>query len=130
MVFVLLPADDNLFEVYKEVCILAPRWSDICCALNIPHEETIRKETLGDESKRSLRMVLRKWLQKSYNYQKYGLPTWRMLVVAVGDPFGGDHCALAETIAKKHPGMYMQSMHSNQRMIFSTIFLLSLSSQT
>ena len=106
MVFVLFPADDNLFEVYKEVFTLAPRWSDICCALNLPisHEETIRKETKGDDCKLCLRMVLTKWLQKSYNYERCGHPTWRMLVDAVGDPAGGNNTGLAETIAKKHTG--------------------------
>ena len=99
-------ADDNLSEVYKEVFTKAPRWSDICCVLNLPHEETIRKETQGDDCARCLRMVLRMWLQKSYNYQRWGHPTWRMLVEAVGDPAGGNDCALAETIAKKHLGMY------------------------
>ena len=104
--FVLFPGDDNLFEVYKEVITLAPRWSDICCALNLPilHEETIRNETKCDDCKRCLRMVLTKWLQKSYNYEKCGHPTWRMLVKAVDDSAGGNNTALAETIAKKHTG--------------------------
>ena len=104
--FALFPGDDNLFEVYKEVITLAPRWSDICCALNLPilHEETIRNETKCDDCKRCLRMVLTKWLQKSYNYEKCGHPTWRMLVKAVDDPAGGNNTALAETVAKKHTG--------------------------
>ena len=103
-----LTADDNLFEVYKEVFTLAHRWSDLCFALHLPIllEETIRKENQVDGCNRCLRMVLRKWLQKSYNYQRYGLPTWRMLVTAVGDPAGGNDIALAEAIAKKHTGMY------------------------
>ena len=105
---ILLPANDDLFEVYKEVHTLAPRWSDICCALSLPHEETIRKETQGDDCNCCLRMVLRKWLQKSYNYVKYGPPSWRMLVEAVGDSAGGNNCTLAEAMAKKHTGMYMQ----------------------
>ena len=105
---ILFPADDNIFEVYKEVHTLAPRWSDICWALNLPHEETIRNETQGVDCKRCLRMVLRKWLQKSYNYKKYGSPTWRMLVEAVGNSSGGDDGALANAMARKHTGMYMQ----------------------
>ena len=106
LAFALFPADDNLFEVYKEVLTLAPRWSDICCALNLPisHEEAIRKETKGDDCKRCLRMVLTKWLQKSYNYERCGHPTWKMLVEAVDDPAGGNNTTLAETIAKKHTG--------------------------
>jgi len=102
-----LTADDNLFEVYKEVLTLAYRWSDLCFALHLPiSHETIRKENQAEDCNRCLRMVLKKWLQKSYNYQRYGPPTWRMLVKAVGDPFGGNDTALAEAIAKKHTGMY------------------------
>ena len=91
---------------------MAARWSDISFALYLPisQEEAIRKESRGDDSAHCLRMVLSKWLRKSYNYDKYGLPTWRMLVKAVGDSFGGNDCALAETIANKHPGMYSNKL--------------------
>ena len=37
-------------------------------------------------------------------------PAWRMLVEAVGDPAGGNNAALAEAIAKKHPGLYSFEM--------------------
>ena len=94
--------------MYREVYTLAPRWSDISFALYLPlsQQQTIRKESRVDDSAHCLRLVLNKWLQKCYNYDKYGCPTWRMLVEAVGDPFGGNDTALAEAIAKKHSGMY------------------------
>ena len=76
--------------MYREVYSLAHKWANICCALNLPHEEAIREDTRGDDCARCLRMVLRKWLQKSYNHQKYGPLTWRMLVKVVGDPPGGN----------------------------------------
>ena len=93
---------------------LAAKWSDISFALKLPVslEETIYKETQGGDPTRCLRMVLSKWLQKCYKYDRYGPPTWRMLVKAVGDPFGVNNCALAETIANKHPGMYMRAKHT------------------
>ena len=53
-----------------------------------------------------LQDVVVKWLQKGYNYQKFGCPSWRMLIGAVGNLAGGNDCALAEAIAKRHPGMY------------------------
>ena len=103
-----LPACDDLHDVYEEVYTLAYKWSDVSFALKLPtsQERAIRKETRGDDCKLCLRMVLDKWLQKSYKYGKYGRPTWKMLVKAVGDSGGGNDCALAETIAKKHSGMY------------------------
>ena len=33
-----------------------------------------------------------------------GKPTWRRLVEAVENPVGGNHCALAQKIARDHPG--------------------------
>ena len=103
----LLSADDDLHDVYDGVYTLTARWSDICFALKLStaQEETIRSETRGENSAQCLRMVLTKWLQKSYNVDRYGPPTWRLLVKAVGSPAGGNNCALAETIAKAHPGM-------------------------
>ena len=53
-----------------------------------------------------LQAVVVKWLQKGYNYQMRGFPSWRMLVGAVGNPAGGNNYTLAEAIAKRHPGMY------------------------
>ena len=61
-----------------------------------------------------LQAVVVKWLQKSYDYQRHGCPTWRMLVEAVGDPAGGNDCALAEAIAKKHPGMKYKTFIPNK----------------
>ena len=104
---VTFPACDDLYDVYEEVYTLAPKWSDISFALKLPlfQVETIRKGAQGNDCNHCLQMVLNKWLQKSYKYDKYGPPSWRLLVKAVGDPFGGNNCALAETIANKHPGM-------------------------
>ena len=109
--FVYIPLDyisafDDLYDVCQELYNLAAKWSHIGFTLHIQVEAI--HESRGDDSTHCLRMVLSKWLRKSYNYDKYGPPTWRMLVKAVGDPFGGNDCALAETIAKKHPGIGIQ----------------------
>ena len=61
-----------------------------------------------------LEAVVVKWLQKGYNYQLRGSPSWRILVEAVGDPAGGNDCALAEAIAKKHPGMKYKTSIPNK----------------
>ena len=42
------------------------------------------------------------WLRKNYNVKKFGEPTWRQLVKAVGHPDGGADMVLAMEIAKKH----------------------------
>jgi len=37
--------------------------------------------------------------------EKFGKPTWRRLVEAVKDDMGGNNPALAQTIAREHPGV-------------------------
>jgi len=108
------------------VYTLAARWSDISFALKLPllQEESVRSETQGVSSARCLRMVLNKWLQRSYKYDKFGPPTWKMLVKAVGDSFGGNDCALAETIARKHAGMDI--LICTHKMILGIFFFLIL----
>ena len=55
-----------------------------------------------------LQAVIVKWLQKGYDYQRHSPPTWRMLVLAVDDPAGGNDNALAEMIANKYSGTHIQ----------------------
>ena len=59
-----------------------------------------------------LQAVIVRWLQKGYNFHKFGFPTWKMLVKAVGDPAGGNDMVLAETIARRHSGMYSAVWHA------------------
>ena len=101
-------AGDDLHDVYEEVYTLAARWPDMCLALKLPIscQEMIEANHRGD-SARCLQTVLVKWLQKDYNHNRHGPPTWRSLVKAVDNPAGGNNCALAEAVAKKHRGMYM-----------------------
>ena len=62
---------------------------------------TIKKEAsdLAD----AMRMILTNWLQRNYNVERFGPPTWKALVEAVKAPNGGNNTALAEEIARKHP---------------------------
>ena len=82
----------------------------MCLALGLlPSDQNTTAAAHPGSPRDCLRAVVVKWLQKGYDYQRYGPPTWRMLVEAVGDPVGGNNDALAEAIAKKHPGMHIQS---------------------
>ena len=51
----------------------------------------------GDPS-RCLDGVIEKWLNQDYNYEKFGLPTWKKLVAAVQSNSGGKDPALAKKI--------------------------------
>ena len=106
--------EEDTYDVYSEVVGLAGRWSNMCLALRLlPSDRSTIAAAHPGNPHDCLQAVVVQWLQKSYNYQRYGPPTWRMLVEAVGDPAGGNNNTLAETLAKKHPGMYSTVyMHS------------------
>ena len=106
LMFIVYSAEEDTLSVYREVVGLAGSWSDVCLVLGLlPSDQSAIEAAHRGNPHKCLRAVVVKWLQKSYNYQRFGSPTWRMLVEAVGDPAGGDNVTLAETIAKKHPGM-------------------------
>ena len=93
--------------MYREVVGLAGRWSNMCLALGLlPSDQSAIEAAHPGNPHDCLRAVVVKWLQKGYNYLRFGSPTWRMLVEAVGDPAGGNDDVLAEAIAKRHPGMF------------------------
>ena len=101
-------AEKNAYDVLCEVNGLAGRWSRMCLALRLhPNDENIIANTHPGKPDECLRAVVVKWLQKNYNYQEFGSPTWKMLVKAVADPVGGNNPALAESIAKKHLSKYL-----------------------
>ena len=100
-------AEDDTFDVYYEVVGLAGRWSHMCLALRLHPSDRNKIEIAHPGSPdECLQAVVIKWLQKGYNYQIHGSPSWKMLVGAVGNPAGGNDCTLAEAIAKRHPGIY------------------------
>ena len=61
----------------------------------------------GEESdhnaERALNDVVLLWLRQKYNVERFGPPTWRMLVEAVDKHAGGNDHELAKKIALNHP---------------------------
>ena len=99
-------AEVDTCDVYREVIGLAGRWSSLCLVLRIlPSDRSTIEAAHRGNPDECLQAIVVKWLQKGYDYQRYGPPTWRMLVESVGDPVGGNNNALAEAIARKHPGI-------------------------
>ena len=54
-------------------------------------------------AERALNDVMLLWLQQKYNVERFGPPTWRMLVEAVDKHAGGNDHDLAKKIALNHP---------------------------
>ena len=62
-------------------------------------------EAYPDESMvgQALKDILLLWLNQNYKVEKFGPPTWRMLVEAVDKKTGGNNHELAKKIASNHP---------------------------
>ena len=92
---------DDYYDVYDKVKPLSARWKPIAISLRLRINtiDTIETNYRGDALS-CLQKVLGCWLRKDYNYNKYGVPCWRMVCVAVNE--GGDP-ALADQIARENP---------------------------
>ena len=88
----------------QELEPVAHKWYDIGLALGLS------PSTLDGISKGQgdiyelLRSMIVEWLKMSYNYEKFGKPTWRRIVEAVRATSGGRNPALADVLARKHGG--------------------------
>ena len=51
---------------------------------------------------KNLESVIREWLAMEYDVEKFGKPSWELLVRAVAHPVGGKNRKLARNIAKQH----------------------------
>ena len=71
------------------------------------------------DSELALNDILELWLKRKYNVEKFGPPTWRMLVEAVDRRTGGNNHDLAKEIASDHPAAGIMD-NSN----FITLFTL------
>ena len=85
---------------------MAPKWKDVGLLLRLHPNElgVIEADNVQKGVTSCLRVVVEKWLNRSYDTATYGLPSWELLVAAIAHPVGGNNPALAEQIATKHNG--------------------------
>ena len=95
---------DDLFEVQCELLDVAHRWKALGKALRLRPNLLNRIEADCPDVNSRLVKVLTEWLQQAYNTDRFGLPSWKLLVSAVAHPAGGNNHALARRIAEKHNG--------------------------
>ena len=100
-------AEDDVHDVYEEVITMAGSWRRIAISLRLsPSIIKLIASQGTSEPEYCLFTALEDWLKRMYNTEKYGNPSWRMLVKAVASPTGGANPALAQAIAENHPGKY------------------------
>ena len=84
---------------------MTSRWKELGLALRLRPADLQTIETHRTDPNSCLTDVLTKWLQQNYNTDRFGLPSWKLLVNAVAHCIGGNNPALARQIATKHNGM-------------------------
>lgn len=57
--------------------------------------------------------VLTNWLRENYNVERFGEPTWRIVVQVMAHPAAGNNKAHALCIAREHPGNLILILHSH-----------------
>ena len=89
---------DDLFDVFIKLVPVKSRWKHIGKALRlIPNElDDIEKENSQPDD--CLIKVLTLWLNKCYDTDRYGDPSWKLLAKAVGRPAGGNNRAVSQDI--------------------------------
>ena len=101
------PSDkDNLPDVTEEVLSIQSLHYHLGRALRLRNTDLkaiCKKYPSESEAKKALEEVLLLWLDQQYNVQRFGGPTWKMLVEAVDMKAGGNNHELAKTIALKYP---------------------------
>ena len=101
--------ENDLYDVQSELIPVSAHWRSIGIALRLnPHILEVIKADNSGEPTACLTSVVTHWLERNYNVERFGEPTWQRLVKVVGDHTGGAHMALAMEIARRHkaPGMY------------------------
>ena len=98
--------EDDLPDVLEEVHSIKSAYFSLGQWLRLSTDDlkAIRTaypdESMADQV---LNDVLLLWLNQKYKIEKFGLPTWRMLVEAVDKKTGGNNHELAKQIASNHP---------------------------
>ena len=98
---------DDLFVVKAELEPVIARWKYIGLALRLDPDQLDVIEQDNRKLEDCLTKMLALWLKKSYNTDRFGTPSWELLVNAVDHRSGGNNCALAESIIKRHEGILL-----------------------
>ena len=94
---------EHHFEVKSAIQDVAIRWKSLGGALGLhpPVLDRVEKER-HDDMRSCLSQIVTEWLNESYNTERFGLSSWKMLVEAVAHRSGGNNHALARQLASDY----------------------------
>ena len=103
--FIVSVGQEDHFDILTEMMPVASTWKAIGRGLRIePGRLEMISQNNSGKPKECLLEMLTCWLNRNYNVERFGEPTWRAVVKVVAHPAAGDNCALALSIAGKHSG--------------------------
>ena len=88
--------------MYSELRIVAVNWRSIGFALQLKCDVLDSIQAENSDNAARLAAIVREWLMRNYNVERFGEPTWQQLVEALGHSGGGANVALAREIARRH----------------------------
>ena len=101
---------DDHFDVVSELNDVAHLWRSLGGALRLRPPDLTRIQKDQQDSRDCLSEMVTEWLNQSYNTQRFGLPSWKMLVEAVAHRNGGNNQALATIMANKYKGQSVRGV--------------------
>ena len=86
----------------SELQSVTVRWKHIGLALRLDPGQlnVIEAETSNLDDRLTAMLTL--WLNRNYNTERFGKPSWELLALAVGHRAGGNNHALAKDITERH----------------------------
>ena len=103
---IFITGEDDLADIMDEVLTIKSMYFALGRSLRLKNDDLeaiCEKYPSESTAERALDKVLLLWLKKQYNVERFGPPTWRMLVEAVNKKGGGNNHELAKQIASNHP---------------------------
>ena len=94
---------------------MAARYYSFGGALRLSTRELDQIREDYHSSEQALGQVINIWLKQRYSVERFGLPSWRMLVKAVDSRAGGGDHALAKKITFAHPGSGVCMLRDNSK---------------
>ncbi len=96
--------EEDLRDVLLELSSVVDKWRSLGLALGLRQStlDVLMQQNGPKGLDQLMSDIITEWLKGNYNEDRFGRPTWRRLVEAVGSNTGGRNQALADAIAAKH----------------------------
>ena len=108
---VLCVGEDDLSAVLKALLEVLSEWKLIGIGFGLKSSKLKQiEEAQRGNLKKCLVDVIMDWLNRNYDSDRFGEPSWRKMVEVVADPAAGDNVVLAKAIADSHLCECLNSM--------------------